>query len=118
MQIKNNFHVFRYTIFSLINICFLIYFFGLHQLANIFSFYICLILNQYFLIIGLADLLEISKNSVFPSWLSLMLKLLILIFAFWWGMKKLPGSIVFLIGSYIFQLIILVISTKRIVKKN
>ncbi len=119
MQIKNKLYSKKYVIGTILNVLWTPYIFGLHNLATIFAFLICILLNQYFLAIVVADITGIEKNSsLFPTWLCGALKLLILVLGFYIAMKTIPNMEHFLVLIYIFQLIILVLSTKRVVKKN
>ena len=59
-----------------------------------------------------------TNRSIFPTWLQGILKFLILITAILAALHKFEDKAHIIVGIYIFQLIILVISTKRIVKKN
>lgn len=67
----------------------------------------------------MSDMLGIRVNStIIPSWLLLALKLFFLVIAFYIAVLKFGNSSIILVFSYIFQLIILAISTKRVVTKN
>jgi hypothetical protein len=82
-------------------------------------FMLCVYLNQLFLFIVIGDMTEVRKNtSIIPTPLLAVLKFLILIAACCYAAAKLEDKLLILLEMYIFQLIILVISTKRVVKKN
>ncbi|MBD66948.1 MAG: hypothetical protein CME62_17225 [Halobacteriovoraceae bacterium] len=109
----------RYILASLANWCFLIIFCGTEELLTTFLFLLCIVFNQLCLAIVIADMIELAPNkTIFPTWLLALLKFLILIAAFIFGLFYLEKYVIFLLLSYLFQLIILVLSTKRVVKKN
>ena len=119
MQIKDSLYINRYSIGTLVNIIFLLYTIGFESVIYLAIFFMCILLNQLFLIMFGIDLVGLKKiNFILPTPLLGVLKLLILILAFYIGLEFMSDKIVFLVISYIFQLIILVLSTKRIVKKN
>jgi hypothetical protein len=82
-------------------------------------FMLSVYLNQLFLFIVIGDMTGVRQNhSRFPTGLLAISKFLILIVAFCYAAYKLEDKLLILLEMYIFQLIILVLSTKRIVKKN
>jgi hypothetical protein len=119
MQIKNKLHVKRYVFGTIFNLSWSITVFGLVSTPLILTFMFCILLNQYFLAIVVSDLTRIDVNtSILPTWLCGALKLVVLVMGFFVAMKYTVNMEHFLVLIYIFQLIILVISTKRVVKKN
>lgn len=119
MQIKNNIHLKRYLLGSTINLLLFSLMFELLEFLTVLYFFFGIFLNQYLLIIIVADITGIGKNKTFlPTYLLTILKLLVLLGIMAYAMTNTSKKEHFLVGIYIFQLIILAISTKRIVKKN
>ena len=119
MQIKNKLHLNRYVIGTILNISIVYYSFGLEKFALGLFFLTCVIMNQLMLGILAADITGIEKNTTkIPTSLLGALKLLILIFAFYYAMSNTQNMAIFLVIIYIFQLINLVLSIKRVIKKN
>ncbi|MAX67926.1 MAG: hypothetical protein QF441_15180 [Bacteriovoracaceae bacterium] len=119
MQIRNKLKVNWYVFGTMLNILWAIIFLGFEKTPFLLAFILMILLNQYFLAIIVSDMTGIEKNtSLIPTWMCGALKLLVLVVAFYFGIRLYPASTLFLVGIYIFQLIILVISIKRIVKKN
>lgn len=119
MQIRNKLKVNKYVIGTILNLVWALSVFGLENLALLISFLIAILLNQYFLAIVVADLTGIEENtSFFPTWLCGALKLVLLMLGFYWTLKNTLDLELFVVLFYKFQLIILVLSIKRVVKKN
>lgn len=119
MQLKNKLKVKTYILLSLINMS--QYFLFLKEVnSRIFLiYYFGIILNQYILALIVSDLTGIEKNkTLFPTWLLGILKPMTLIGAFYVAIGHSVVNTHIFVEIYIFQLIILVISIKRIVKKN
>lgn len=94
-------------------------FFDPTQYTLVIGYYMAILLNQYFLIEVVGDMTGLfSNSSLIPTWLMAVLKLLILITGVLVAVHYLPNHVHIIMGIYIFQLIILALSTKRIVKKN
>lgn len=119
MQIKNKLYINKYVFGTILNLTWAGFMFGLAQLPIILAFMIAILLNQYFLAIVVSDLTGVDENTgLIPTWMCGALKLIILVLGFLIAMKNTVNQELFLVLIYIFQLIILVISTKRVVKKN
>ena len=119
MQIKDSLYLKRYLIGTLINILVTGAIVGSPSLIYFLIFFVCVLMNQLFLIIFGIDLVGLEKvKFIIPTPLLGVLKLLVLILGFYIGIEFMGDKIAFLVISYIFQLINLVLSTKRIVKKN
>ena len=119
MQIRNSLYIKRYVLGTFLNFFILLIFFYPDNIKVYIFFVLCILLNQFFLHqFGLKFLGLTSSRSFIPAPLLVVSKFLALILAFMYALKFAPHSVHFLVLSYIFQLIILVISTKRVVKKN
>lgn len=82
-------------------------------------FFFAILLNQCFLFRVVADMTGVTNNKgLIPTWLMAILKFIILVITLLLAVHNFENRIHIVVGIYIFQLIILVISTKRIVKKN
>ena len=60
----------------------------------------------------------VQNQSIISTGVMALAKFLILAFGILFAVHYIPQQVHIIVGIYIFQLIILVISTKRIVKKN
>ncbi len=119
MQLKSKIHVNRYLIGTTVNVLLIGYVFPIESYIVIFTFFCSVLLNQYFLAVIVADVTGVEKNTgLIPTSVCTVLKLLTLLLGFYYAMSNTVKMEFFLVSIYIFQLIILVISTKRIVKKN
>lgn len=119
LLLKNSLYLGRFTILCSLNYILLLSFFNAADYLFISLFYGAILLNHYFLFSVVAAMTGIqTKRSIFPIWLQAILKFLLLIGAILSAMHKFEDKVHIIVGIYIFQLIILVISTKRIVKKN
>ena len=117
MQIRNKIYIKKYVLGTFLNFFCSTLGLGINNLSVIIIFFLCLVLNQFFLIAFGAKSLGLDKGSIFlPTPVLVIGKLLLLAFAFNFALIKLGNMVAFLVISYIFQLIILAISTKRIVK--
>jgi|SaaInlStandDraft_5_1057022.scaffolds.fasta_scaffold50302_3 hypothetical protein len=118
MQIKNKLNLKRYAIGTIANISIVFLVFGSENLLVGLLFLTCVVLNQFILAVIVADATGIETNtSIVPVPLLAGLKLFLLIGAFYFAMSNTVGKELFLILIYIFQLINLVLSIKRVVKK-
>ena len=118
MQISNKLNISKYFIGSLGNILLGLYFFAYSHVLVFFIFYFSVILNQYFLAIFVAELTGVDKNKTrIPTAFLGILKLLLLIFAFSYALIYAPGKELYFVLIYTFQLIILALSIKRVIKK-
>ena len=78
-----------------------------------------IILNHFLLIVGVDKLF--NGTTKMDRWIatgSLFSKFFFLIAIFYYAMQTIPEKIAFLMGIFIFQLIILVLSIKRNIKLN
>ena len=116
---KSNFRFKWLILGTLINLSQIPLFFIESEFSIVGFFFAGVLLNQYMLYIVVADLTGIKKNTtILPTWLCASTKLLTLMLAFGVAISQTEQKELILLEMYIFQLIILVISTKRIVKKN
>lgn len=112
MRLNNKRTIFVYFIGALMNFFFLHHFYTQNTVL-IVIFLSSIALNQFILVwMGL----NISRNSIGMGGVSFAIisKMLILIGGFYVAMGYSDKSTIFLISSYIFQLIILILSIKRI----
>lgn len=117
--IKNSFHLKILIPLTLINLSSVYFFIDPAQRVLMVAYFMAILLNQIFLLIIVADMTGIASNhTLLPTWLMALAKFLILAFGILVAVHYIPEKVHIIIGIYIFQLIILVISTKRIVKKN
>lgn len=94
---------------AVLNFAALLYVIGTSSILLISAFFIGILLNQYMLLRGVQSITgENQKKSYF-----LVLKFFILIGVFVFAMFTMPKHLLILTFSYIFQLIILVLSIKR-----
>lgn len=118
---KKTINFIPYTILTLINIAACLYFLDFKYLVTVAVLFVCFVINQYMLVDGLKNLIDDEGNKK-RSIIFLVLKLFILIFAFWYAMQNNEDSIYIFVGNYIFQLIILGLSitsdTKKIIKEG
>ena len=118
MQIRNKLDTNKYAIGTMLNIIGIIVVFNFVEFPVLMVFLSGVLLNHYLMALVVADLTGIEKNtSLVPTWLCGMLKLLILFGVFTFGMVYTENRELFLVFIYIFQLIILALSIKRVVKK-
>jgi len=119
MQIRSKFYVNRFLLGTGFSIGFICYSFPSHELMTAAVFLVSILLNQYLLAVFVADLTGIEVNtSILPTWLCGSLKLLVLVAGFYYALRGTKNKALILVFLYIFQLIILGISTKRVVKNN
>lgn len=103
-----------YSILAIFNYSTLIYVIGASEVINITIFFSGILFNQIMLLRGVSATLAGEQKKSFL----LVLKFFILILVFIFANYKLDKYILFLTLSYIFQLIILVLSIKRDKEKN
>lgn len=116
---SDNFRLSWLFVGTLLNLSQLILLFSPKEYLAVSCFFIGILLNQYMLYLVVADLTGIKKNTtILPTWFCAMAKLVVLIIAFGVALNYTSQKELILVEMYIFQLIILVISTKRVVKKN
>jgi hypothetical protein len=119
MQIRNKLYLERYVIGTVLNFVWTPYVFGFQNISLVLAFLLSILLNQYFLAIVVADLTGVEENhSCLPTWLCAALKLIVLMLGFYWTLENTEDLEVFVVLFYKIQLIILVLSIKRVVKKN
>lgn len=119
MQIKNKINRKKYLIGTSLNIILISQVFTNPNILVGLVFLMCVIVNQFLLAIVVSDLTGVDKNySIMPTWLAGILKLLVLLCGFYYAMSSTVEKELFLVLIYIFQLIILVLSIKRVVEKN
>jgi uncharacterized membrane protein len=103
-----------YSILAIFNFSSLLYVIGTEHIVDISIFFAGLLVNQIMLLCGTKAVLNGEQNKSFL----LVLKFFILILVFIFAVYKLDKYILFLTFSYIFQLIILVLSIKRDKENN
>ena len=119
MLVINNLKLPIFIFLSLLNLGQIAYFFEKSEYIHVLIFYFGIMLNQAMLFVVVADIIGIEKNTSFiPTWLMAPFKLILLVMAFLYAFSHTSEKELILVEMYIFQLIILVLSTKRVVKKN
>lgn len=119
MQLKNKLNIKTYIVLSILNFSQYIFIKENVNINTFIIFYTGILLNQYVLAIIVSDLTGIDTNKgLIPTWTLAFIKPLTLFCSFYYAMRENLDYILIFIEIYIFQLIILVISIKRIVKKN
>jgi hypothetical protein len=120
MQLKNKLNTKSYFALSFLNTSqYYVFLRDDVQLSIFISFYAGIVLNQYILAFVVSDLTGIEQNKgLLPTWLLGMFKPITLFIAFYIALSHSIENVHVFVAIYIFQLIILVISIKRIVKKN
>lgn len=117
--VRSSLRLWIYIPLSILNALLIIKFIDTTHYLLMFSYFLTVQLNQYFLVVVVADMTgSFENNSLIPTWLMAVTKLLILIAGILVAVHYLPNKVHIIVGIYIFQLIILAISTKRVVKKN
>lgn len=103
-----------YVPLTTMNLSWLMYVIGTIEFINVFIFFIGMLVNHSLLLHGVQSMMsENQKKSYF-----LILKFFILIGVFIFAMITMPQYLLILTISYIFQLIILVLSIKSNRLKN
>jgi hypothetical protein len=119
MQLKNKLKLKTYMALSIVNASQYYWFLGEVKPSLFVSFFAGIVLNQYILAIIVSDLTGIESNkTLFPTWLLGMFKPITLFASFYMALSHSIENVHIFVEIYIFQLIILIISIKRIVKKN
>lgn len=104
----------KYLFGTILNVLIAIALFKIKDYSVLSILLIGIILNQWMLIMGLFTML--SDKPSFKSAIYFLMKFIILVSTIIYAMQKMPNNIVFITVFYIFQLIILVLSIKRIGK--
>jgi len=99
---------------TLLNILLSLYLIGTNELIYVLIFFIGILINQWMLLQGVGSMMSEKQNKS----MLLVLKMFVLILIFIFAMIYLEEYVLFLTISYIFQLIILVLSIKRYKEKN
>lgn len=119
MLLSNVIQIDKYAIGTFLNFILTLLFFSVGEINTIFTFFTLLVISQACLLLFGMRFLGINFISVpIPTFILGIAKLMLLVIAFFIGLNKLGDYGNFLVITYIFQLIILAISIKRIVKKN
>ena len=120
MQIKDQISITRYAIITFIHLLITFYYFGEGNelvLTVCFSSYFA---NHIFLFVAMHKLIFTPSDERDNTMILILFssKLLILAAGVWYGVENFIGNELIIIGNYIFQLIILVLSIKRLSKKS
>lgn len=119
MQVRNKIKISTYLLGTILNLGSNLLMSGGDHRGVISIFYCCLVLNQYFLLAFGSKFLNLDEKEIFiPTPILAVVKLFILVFGFYYAYLNAPNLIPILVISYIIQLIILALSTKRVIKKN
>ena len=119
MQLNSEFSINRYIIGTILNLNIAFFMFEPHELVTVAIFFLTVLANQYCLYILVLGMLGYIKTKFrIPVPFYGFFKLVVIIFGFYYAMGKLDNKLLFLVFIYIFQLIILVLSNKRVIKKN
>lgn len=105
-----------FIILTLGNLFGALYLLKFQEVSTVLILFACFVANQYMLVDGAKNLLDEDGNKK-RSIIFLLLKFVIIIFAFWYAMQKSKENIYIFVGNYIFQLIILGLSIKNDTKK-
>lgn len=118
MFLKNNFNLFKFLILTLINWCIAICLIGAELSLVVTILFLGFISNQLLLLYGVNQVtLRNNNTSAFKLIIIFIGKFLILAGSVVYALSCLEDSAMYALIFYIFQLIILVISIKRIPKK-
>ncbi len=120
MQIKSQISFTRYGILTFLHIIGMFYYFGAGNEIVLSVCFLAYITNQLFLVVAMHKLIftpsdERDNMLIFILFMS---KVLILAAGVWYGVENFKGDQLIIIGNYIFQLIILTLSIKRLGKNN
>ena len=117
-SIKNSLDISQYLLLTMLSVSGILLFIDPQHYLLMLGFLSAIILNQYFLFVVVGEMTGIAKNTThIPTWILAISKFIILIIGVLVAVHKLPNRVHIIVGIYIFQLIILALSTKRIVKK-
>ncbi len=116
MHLKNKINLLIYIFGTCINI--LMFNYWVRDINLMTGFVLCVVINHWLLIQFGSNLLGLTNESSKFSAVAGIIKFFVLILAFVYVVQNSSENIVFIVGSYIFQLIILVISIKTIVEKT
>ena len=118
MSLKENLKSNRYIILTTINLLAANLVLGSTNLVPMIILFIGIIANQLLLLIGVKKLTTASsETSSFKIFLIFIAKFAVLVFTMIYALHMLNNKAFYCLLFYIFQLIILVISIKRIPKK-
>jgi heme/copper-type cytochrome/quinol oxidase subunit 4 len=120
MQIKNQVSITRYIVLSILHLAGTVYYVGPTNINVLLIVFLAIFLNQACLFAAMHKLLNVPSEERDNTGIFLLFtaKLLILVAGLWYGMENFEGNKLIIIGNYIFQLIILSLSIKRLGKKN
>jgi len=119
MQVSAEFSKNRYLAGTLINMFSALIFINPEHYVTLLIFFITVLANQYFLYITVMGMLgELKYKFKIPAPVYGILKFVVIIFGFYYAMGRMVNKDLFLVSIYTFQLIILVLSIKRVMKKN
>jgi len=116
MQIKNQINILRYGIISFLHIIATFYYFGNGNELVLSLCFLSYFLNHLCLILALLKILNTTseERDNLMVFLLFAAKFLILAGGLWYGVKNFNGNDLIIIGNYIIQLIILILSIKRL----
>lgn len=118
MPLKENLKIKQYILLTTTNMIGAYLLLGGTKLFPIIVLFFGIIMNQTLLVIGVEKLTAPSKiTSSFKLSLIFLAKFGILVLTMIYALHSLPDKAIYCLLFYIFQLIILVISIKRIAKK-
>ncbi|MCT4642466.1 MAG: hypothetical protein N4A33_09230 [Bacteriovoracaceae bacterium] len=120
MQLKNQISFARYTVFTLAHIGASFYYFGKNNYLTLSVLFASFLVNQISLIVMIKKMLFVDSDQRDNTgiFILFLIKFLTLVGGIYYGMQFFHGNKLIIIGNYIFQLIILVLSIKRYSKKN
>ena len=116
MQIKNQISIPRYAVISFFHIVATFYYFGSGNELVLAVCFISYLTNHLCLVIAMHELIFTPSDKRDNTMIFLLFaaKLLVLAFGVWFGVENFVGNELIIIGNYIFQLIILILSIKRL----
>ncbi len=119
MQIKNKIKINHYILGTFINFLWPIFLgFNVYKFFVMFLFLTSIVLNQYFLLILVADLTGVEKNTTkIPTFIYGILKLLLLIAGFAFAISSFKGMEHILVIFYLLQLGVLIASSNLELKQ-
>ncbi len=120
MQIKNQISLTRYIVLSFLHLAATVYYVGQGSVNVLLVVFAAIFLNQACLFGAMHKLLNVPSEERDNTGIFILFtaKFLILAAGLWYGMANFDGNKLIIIGNYIFQLIILSLSIKRLGKKN
>ena len=118
MLLKENLKIKLYLVLTIINILCANYIIGSSNVVPILTLFVGFVLNQLLLLYGVKKLTTPSlPSSSIKILIIFVLKFSVLVATMIYALHSIPGQGAYCLLFYIFQLIILVISIKRIPKK-